>query len=35
MFGELGLPVWVVMAMVIAAPLVAAILGLYRSRRSS
>jgi len=34
MFGEL-IPTWVAMMMLIAAPLVAAILGLYRSRRSN
>jgi hypothetical protein len=34
MFGELGLPAWVVMAALIAAPIIVAILGLYPARRS-
>lgn len=34
MFGEL-IPTWVAMVMLIAAPLLAAILGLYRAHRSS
>jgi hypothetical protein len=34
MFGELGIPTWLLMAGLIAAPIIAAILGLYRSRRS-
>jgi hypothetical protein len=35
MFGELGLPMWVVTAALIGAPIVVAILGLSRSRRSN
>jgi hypothetical protein len=35
MFGELGLPTWMVMAALIAAPIIVAILGLYRARRSN
>ena len=33
MFGELGIQMWVLMAL-LAAPIIVAILGLYRSRRS-
>jgi hypothetical protein len=35
MFGELGIPMGVLMAALIAAPIIVAILGLYRSRRSN
>ena len=31
MFGELGIPMW----LLIAAPIIVAILGLYRARRSN